>query len=163
MSTGMPRPLSRTSTDPSAISDTSMWSHTPARASSTELSMISHIQCMRPRASVDPIYIAGRLRTASRPSRTCSCLLYTSPSPRDGHLSIRRQRQMCIKRQVDDLPHTVHEATSVGRPDIHRRTLADRLEAFQDLQLSLIHISEPTRRTPLYSSAASDVYKETGR
>src|SRR5665647_3341927 len=27
--------------------------------------------------------------------------------------------------------------------------------------LSLIHISEPTRRTPLYSSAASDVYKET--
>src|SRR5665647_3057916 len=27
------------------------------------------------------------------------------------------------------------------------------------LVLSLIHISEPTRRTPLYSSAASDVYK----
>src|SRR5665647_1261687 len=27
--------------------------------------------------------------------------------------------------------------------------------------LSLIHISEPTRRTPIYSSAASDVYKET--
>src|SRR5665647_646806 len=26
-------------------------------------------------------------------------------------------------------------------------------------KLSLIHISEPTRRTPLYSSAASDVYK----
>src|SRR5665647_1619369 len=26
-------------------------------------------------------------------------------------------------------------------------------------RLSLIHISEPTRRTPLYSSAASDVYK----
>src|SRR5665647_2896554 len=29
------------------------------------------------------------------------------------------------------------------------------------IYLSLIHISEPTRRTPLYSSAASDVYKET--
>src|SRR5665647_3372369 len=28
-------------------------------------------------------------------------------------------------------------------------------------ELSLIHISEPTRRTPLYSSAASDVYKRT--
>src|SRR5665647_3462650 len=27
------------------------------------------------------------------------------------------------------------------------------------LALSLIHISEPTRRTPIYSSAASDVYK----
>src|SRR5665647_103880 len=26
-----------------------------------------------------------------------SCLLYTSPSPRDGHLTIRRQRQMCIR------------------------------------------------------------------
>src|SRR5665647_3130814 len=26
-----------------------------------------------------------------------ACLLYTSPSPRDGHLSIRRQRQMCIR------------------------------------------------------------------
>src|SRR5665647_2601084 len=25
------------------------------------------------------------------------CLLYTSPSPRDGLLSIRRQRQMCIR------------------------------------------------------------------
>src|SRR5665647_3174493 len=28
------------------------------------------------------------------------CLLYTSPSPRDGLLSIRRQRQMWYKRQV---------------------------------------------------------------
>src|SRR5665647_3416061 len=26
-----------------------------------------------------------------------TCLLYTSPSPRDGLLSIRRQRQMCIR------------------------------------------------------------------
>src|SRR5665647_2442381 len=28
------------------------------------------------------------------------CLLYTSPSPRDGLLSIRRQRQMCIRDRV---------------------------------------------------------------
>src|SRR5665647_1016369 len=28
-----------------------------------------------------------------------NCLLYTSPSPRDGHLSIRRQRQDVYKRQ----------------------------------------------------------------
>src|SRR5665647_848537 len=28
-----------------------------------------------------------------------ACLLYTSPSPRDGHLSIRRQRQNVYKRQ----------------------------------------------------------------
>ncbi len=33
--------------------------------------MISHRQCMRPRESVEPMYMPGRLRTASRPSRTC--------------------------------------------------------------------------------------------
>ena len=32
--------------------------------------MISQRQCMRPRESVDPMYIPGRLRTASRPSST---------------------------------------------------------------------------------------------
>src|SRR5665647_1098417 len=31
------------------------------------------------------------------------CLLYTSPSPRDGHLSIRRQRPDVYKRQVSKL------------------------------------------------------------
>ena len=45
----------------------------PARASSTPLSMISHRQCMRPRVSVEPMYMPGRLRTASRPSRTRRC------------------------------------------------------------------------------------------
>ena len=42
----------------------------PARASSTPLSMISHRQCIRPRVSVEPMYMPGRLRTASSPSRT---------------------------------------------------------------------------------------------
>ena len=42
----------------------------PSSASSTELSMISHRQCMSPRESVDPMYMPGRLRTASSPSRT---------------------------------------------------------------------------------------------
>src|SRR5215218_5170401 len=42
----------------------------PASASSTELSMISHRQCIRPRESVDPMYMPGRLRTASSPSST---------------------------------------------------------------------------------------------
>src|SRR5665811_235205 len=49
---------------------------------------------------------------------------------------VTHPRQGLINGVVDDLPHTVHEATSVGRPDIHRRTLADRLEAFQDLQVA---------------------------
>ena len=35
--------------------------------------MISHTQWMRPRESVDPMYIPGRLRTASSPSRTDRC------------------------------------------------------------------------------------------
>ena len=42
----------------------------PCSASSTELSMISHRQCSIPRPSVEPMYMPGRLRTASRPSRT---------------------------------------------------------------------------------------------
>src|SRR5690625_4290113 len=32
--------------------------------------MISHRQCMRPRESVEPMYMPGRLRTASSPSST---------------------------------------------------------------------------------------------
>ena len=70
MSTGTPRPLSRTSMEPSSWTVTEMSSPCPSRASSTALSTISHTQCMRPRWSVEPMYIPGRLRTASSPSRT---------------------------------------------------------------------------------------------
>src|SRR3954467_8187201 len=35
--------------------------------------MISQTQCMRPRVSVEPMYMPGRLRTASSPSRTRRC------------------------------------------------------------------------------------------
>ena len=73
-STGMPRPLSLTSAEPSACSVTSIPVQCPARASSTALSKISPRQCWSPRLSVDPIYMPGRLRTASRPSRTDRCL-----------------------------------------------------------------------------------------
>ncbi len=38
-----------------------------------ELSRISHRQCISPRESVDPMYMPGRLRTASRPSSTDRC------------------------------------------------------------------------------------------
>ena len=73
MSTGMPRPLSRTSADRSGCSTTSIRVQCPASASSTELSKISHRQCISPRPSVDPMYMPGRLRTASRPSSTDRC------------------------------------------------------------------------------------------
>src|SRR3954464_10348997 len=79
MSTGMPRPLSVTRTPPSASSTTSTWSACPARASSTELSTTSHTRWCRPLAEVEPMYMLGRLRTASRPSRTVIELPVYSP------------------------------------------------------------------------------------
>ena len=69
-STGMPRPSSLTRTAPSAWMVTSMRLAYPARASSTELSTTSYTRWCRPRSVVEPIYIPGRLRTASSPSRT---------------------------------------------------------------------------------------------
>ena len=87
LSTGMPRPSSCTSTDLSACSVTSMRLAAPASASSTPLSMISHTQCMSPRVSVDPMYMPGRLRTASRPSRTSrwwALYVLSMVVPRDG-------------------------------------------------------------------------------
>ena len=51
-----------------------MRSHKPAMASSTELSTTSHTQWCRPEGPVEPMYMPGRLRTGSRPSRTCMSL-----------------------------------------------------------------------------------------
>src|SRR5665647_887170 len=83
-----------------------------------------------------------------------SCLLYTSPSPRDGLLSIRRQRSDVYKRQDADLFATV----PVGHYFLDVREELELvlhvLGCKHGAVLSLIHISEPTRRTPLYSSAA---------
>src|SRR5262249_52061757 len=54
----------------------------PANASSTELSTTSYTRWCRPISPVDPMYIAGRRRTASRPSSTLMLLeSYTSPAP----------------------------------------------------------------------------------
>src|SRR3954452_18730232 len=69
-STGMPRPLSSTRTPPSASRVTLTVSQKPASASSTPLSTTSHTMWCRPRSPVDPMYMPGRLRTASRPSST---------------------------------------------------------------------------------------------
>ena len=66
----MPEPSSATRTAPSAVRVTSMRLQRPASASSTELSTTSHTRWCRPRAPVEPMYIPGRLRTASSPSRT---------------------------------------------------------------------------------------------
>ena len=70
ISTGMPRPLSSTVTPPSARSVTVTSSAKPAIASSTELSTTSWTRWCRPRSPVEPMYMLGRLRTASSPSST---------------------------------------------------------------------------------------------
>src|SRR5690606_28191523 len=69
-STGMPRPLSTTRIAPSARIVTTIVSQKPASASSTELSTISYTRWCRPRGPVEPMYMPGRLRTASSPSST---------------------------------------------------------------------------------------------
>src|SRR5260370_482986 len=70
MSTGMPRPLSATVTELSACTVTLISSAKPANASSTELSTTSQTRWCKPISPVEPMYIAGRRRTASRPART---------------------------------------------------------------------------------------------
>ena len=68
---GMPRPLSSTVTEPSGLSWIRMRSQWPASDSSIALSLTSNTMWWSPEpSSVSPIYIPGRLRTASRPLRT---------------------------------------------------------------------------------------------
>ena len=40
-----------------------------------------------------------------------------------------------VDRVVDDLVHEVMQTRHTGRADVHRRPLADRLEAFEDFDL----------------------------
>jgi len=71
ISTGIPRPLSVTVTDWSSWMVTVTSVQWPASASSIELSTTSNTMWWRPvPSSVSPMYIPGRLRTASRPFKT---------------------------------------------------------------------------------------------
>ena len=70
MSTGMPRPLSSTVTEPSMWMVTLISSQYPTSASSIELSTTSKTRWCKPRSAVSPMYMPGRLRTASSPSKT---------------------------------------------------------------------------------------------
>src|SRR5262245_29720499 len=88
----MPRPSSSTSTEPSTWMRTSILRAWPARASSTELSTTSQMRWCSPRTSVSPMYMAGRMRTASRPSRI---VMDSAPySPWVGALSGRVDSRM---------------------------------------------------------------------
>src|SRR3954467_10289826 len=71
MPVGMPRPLSSTEIELSVWMVTRISSQNPARASSTALSTTSNTMWCKPVPSeVSPMYMPGRLRTASRPFRT---------------------------------------------------------------------------------------------
>jgi hypothetical protein len=48
---------------------------------------------------------------------------------------------------VDDLPQAVHEPPGVGRPDVHRRTLADGFQALQDQQMPCLVLAALGGRT----------------
>src|SRR6185369_1796252 len=68
---GMPRPLSKTDTELSVWIVTTISSQNPASASSTALSTTSNTRwCSPVPSAVSPMYMPGRLRTASRPFRT---------------------------------------------------------------------------------------------
>src|SRR5216110_2463261 len=73
----MPRPLSMTEIELSVWIVTTMSSQRPASASSIELSTTSKTRWCKPVPSeVSPMYMPGRLRTASRPSS-----IWIDPSP----------------------------------------------------------------------------------
>src|SRR5665647_1999757 len=69
---------------------------------------------------------------------------------------------MCIRRQVTARVADYPAELAPYAEALRGRSMLCRRLGMLPVELSLIHISEPTRRTPLYSSAASDVYKETG-
>lgn len=73
-STGIPRPLSRMVRRFSVSSRTSMVLAWPATASSMALSRISAARWCSALSSVPPIYMPGRRRTGSSPSRTSMAL-----------------------------------------------------------------------------------------
>ena len=48
---------------------------------------------------------------------------------------LRDAGERLVHPVVDDLPEAVHESAGIGRPDVHARALADRLEAFEDQEV----------------------------
>src|SRR5512138_96030 len=78
---GIPEPLSTMVTELSAWIETLISFARPAIASSTELSTTSYTRWWRPRSPTSPMYMCGRLRTASRPSSTLIASVPYSSAP----------------------------------------------------------------------------------
>src|SRR5438270_6716332 len=74
----------------------------PASASSTELSTTSYTRWCRPDSIVEPIYIAGRRRTASSPSSTLILLeSYVSPGPGTCWVAIEKENPQSFPRSAE--------------------------------------------------------------
>src|SRR4051794_36604060 len=56
--------------------------------------------------------------------------------PQENRDLVAEPTQGLVDGIVDDLPQAVHETTSVGGADVHRRPLPDGLEAFEDEQVA---------------------------
>ncbi|MFC5122038.1 hypothetical protein ACFPRL_00775 [Pseudoclavibacter helvolus] len=82
------------------------------------MSIISHRQCMRPRESVDPMYMPGLFRTASSPSSTERCLAeYASPEfATEVHVLLLRHHAFDLGRTAGQ-----RQATLERRPDAENR------------------------------------------
>src|SRR5688572_9691460 len=139
MPVGMPRPLSSTEIELSVWMVTTISSQKPASASSTALSTTSNTMWCRPVPSeVSPMYIPGRLRTASRPFRTliasepysCSASLNSDPHRHDnvfevsfGGIANERARRRVAEGTfdafagyvVEDVQQVVHVEADVER------------------------------------------------
>src|SRR5512138_2551297 len=77
----MPEPLSTIVIELSAWIATLISFARPAIASSTELSTTSYTRWWSPRSPTSPMYMCGRLRTASRPSSTLIASVPYSSAP----------------------------------------------------------------------------------
>src|ERR1700716_3684976 len=134
MSVGMPRPLSTTEMELSVWITTLMSSQWPASASSMALSTTSNTMWCRPVPSeVSPMYIPGRLRTASSPFSTL--MLSESYWSRGGSFfsasdiySLLVQIRIGITTYLkSSRPGRVNSALELASPNPHSTSATSRL------------------------------------
>src|SRR5674476_992645 len=117
--------------------------------------------CIRDRCGRGPPFPTASMRrcsTASGSRRSCSCLLYTSPSPRDRQKSRMPSSALIIRQPPRSTPLYSSAASDVYKRQVRTRAAfpdgvnapvqyGQRITAF--VLLSLIHISEPTRQAEI--------------
>src|SRR5665647_3506010 len=114
----------------STCTKTVSYTHLRAHETDTSLFVGSGQMCIRDRGYTQKAIVGGHkvyLKTGEYDDGRLGeifldmhkdCLLYTSPSPRDGHLSIRRQRSDVYKRQ--GLHAESHRRRPQGLPENRR-------------------------------------------